>query len=85
MNWKHDLDALIESTMNFVQDVKRQHQPNSELPGALSTVEEMLADERCGELIQELSGYVRSAEEVVADRSKMSSAAASRAENFQPI
>jgi hypothetical protein len=65
MNWKHDLDALIESTMNFVQDVKRQHRPVSELPGALS--EAMLGDEPCGELIKELSCCVNPAEEVAAE------------------
>jgi hypothetical protein len=70
MNWKHDLDALIESTMNFVQHVKRQHQPVSELPGALSTAEAMLGDEPCRELIKEPSGYVSPAEKVVAEPMK---------------
>jgi len=68
MNWKHDLDALIESTIDFVQDVRRQHQPIRELKGALSTAEKMLADELHGKL--ELSGYVNPAEELAADPMK---------------
>jgi hypothetical protein len=42
MSWKHELDALIESTMTFVQDVKRQHP--AELQAALRTAEQALLD-----------------------------------------
>ena len=70
MNWKHDLDALIESTMNFVQDVKRQHPLISEPPDAQSTAEAILADKPNGELIAELSGYVNPAEELLPDPMK---------------
>jgi hypothetical protein len=43
MDWKRDLDALIESTMAFVKDVK-QRQPIADLPVALRTAEQALAD-----------------------------------------
>ena len=43
MDWKRDLDALIESTMAFVKDVK-QRQPIPDLPVALRTAEQALAD-----------------------------------------
>jgi hypothetical protein len=43
MDWKRDLDALIESTMTFVKDVK-QRQPIPDLPVALRTAEQALAD-----------------------------------------
>ena len=43
MDWKRDLDALIESTMAFVKDVKRR-QPIPDLPLALRTAEQALAD-----------------------------------------
>jgi hypothetical protein len=42
MNWKQELDALIESTMAFVRDVKRQ--PIPDLPVAMRTAEQALAD-----------------------------------------
>ena len=43
MDWKRDLDALIESTMAFVKDVK-QRQPIPDLPVALRAAEQALAD-----------------------------------------
>ena len=42
MSWKHDLDALIESTMAFAQDVGGQHAP--ELPPVLRLVEQALRE-----------------------------------------
>ena len=42
MDWKRDLDALIESTMAFVKDVTRE--PIPDLPLALRTAEQALAD-----------------------------------------
>ena len=42
MDWKRDLDALIESTMAFVKDVKRE--PIPDLSAAMTTVEQALAD-----------------------------------------
>ena len=42
MNWKQELDALIESTMAFVRDVKRQ--PIPDLPVAMRTAEQAVAD-----------------------------------------
>src|SRR5260370_19021318 len=42
MNWKQDLDALIESTMAFARDVQRQSIPD--LPVAMRTAEQALAD-----------------------------------------
>jgi hypothetical protein len=42
MNWKLELDALVESTMAFARDVERQ--PIPDLPVALRTAEQMLAD-----------------------------------------
>ena len=42
MDWNRNLDALIESTMAFVKDVKRQ--PIPDLPLALRTAEQALAD-----------------------------------------
>jgi hypothetical protein len=42
MNWKLDLDALIESTMAFAKDVKRQQ--ILDLPVALRIAEQALAD-----------------------------------------
>jgi hypothetical protein len=42
MNWKQDLDALIESTMAFARDVQRQSIPD--LPVAMTTAEQALAD-----------------------------------------
>ena len=43
MNLKQELDALIESTMAFANDVK-QRQPIPNLPAALRTAEQALAD-----------------------------------------
>ena len=40
MNWKQELDALIESTMAFARDVTRQ--PTPDLPVALRTAEQTL-------------------------------------------
>jgi hypothetical protein len=40
MNWKQELDALIESTMAFARDVTRQ--PIPDLPVALRTAEQTL-------------------------------------------
>jgi hypothetical protein len=42
MNWKQELDALIESTMAFARDVQRQ--PIPDLPVAMRTAEQELAD-----------------------------------------
>src|SRR3954469_12727972 len=42
MSWKHDLDALIESTMTFVQDLNRQHP--AELKAVSRTAEQALLD-----------------------------------------
>ena len=42
MDWKQELDALIESTMAFARDVQRQ--PIPDLPVAISTAEQALAD-----------------------------------------
>jgi hypothetical protein len=42
MNWKLELDALVESTMAFVRDIERQSIPD--LPVALRTAEQALAD-----------------------------------------
>jgi len=42
MNWKQELDALIESTMAFARDVKRQ--PIPDLPVAMRTAEQALVD-----------------------------------------
>jgi len=42
MDWNRNLDALIESTMAFVKDVKRE--PIPDLPLALRTAEQALAD-----------------------------------------
>jgi hypothetical protein len=42
MDWKRNLDALIESTMAFVKDVKRE--PIPDLPLALRAAEQALAD-----------------------------------------
>ena len=41
-NWKQELDALIESTMAFARDVKRQ--PIPDLPVAMRTAEQALVD-----------------------------------------
>ena len=42
MNWKPESDALIESTMAFARDVKRQ--PIPDLPVAMRTAEQAPAD-----------------------------------------
>jgi len=42
MNWKQDLDALIESTMAFAREVQRR--PIPDLPVAIRTAEQALAD-----------------------------------------
>ena len=42
MDWNRNLDALIESTMAFVKDVKRE--PIPDLSAAMTTVEQALAD-----------------------------------------
>jgi hypothetical protein len=42
MNWKLELDALVESTMAFARDVERQRIPA--LPVAVRTAEQVLAD-----------------------------------------
>jgi hypothetical protein len=46
MNWKQDLEALIESTMAFAKDVKRDsnREPIPDLPIALKTAEQALAE-----------------------------------------
>ena len=41
MHWKQELDALIESTLAFANDVRRQ--PMSGLPAAINTAEQALA------------------------------------------
>ena len=43
MNLQHELDALIQSTMAFANDVKRR-QTIPDLPVALRTAEQALAD-----------------------------------------
>jgi hypothetical protein len=43
MNLQQELDALIESTMAFANDLKRR-QPIREMPGALRSAEQALAD-----------------------------------------
>ena len=42
MNWKQEIDALIESAMAFARDVKRQ--PIPDLPVAMRTAEQTPAD-----------------------------------------
>ena len=42
MNWKQDLDALIESTMAFAKDVK--HQPVPDLSAVMGTAAQALTD-----------------------------------------
>jgi hypothetical protein len=42
MNWKLELDALVESTMAFARDVERRRIPD--LPVAVRTAEQALAD-----------------------------------------
>jgi hypothetical protein len=42
MNWKQELDALIESAMAFARDVKRQ--PIPDLPVAMRAAEQAPAD-----------------------------------------
>ena len=42
MNWKLELDALVESTIAFARDV--EHQPIPILPVAVRTAEQALAD-----------------------------------------
>jgi len=42
MNWKLELDTLVESTMAFASDVERQRIPD--LPVAVRTAEQALAD-----------------------------------------
>ena len=42
MNWKQELDALIESTMAFARDVQRQ--PIPDLPVAIGIAERAFAD-----------------------------------------
>jgi hypothetical protein len=42
MNWKLELDALVESTIAFASDVERQRIPD--LPVAVRTAEQALAD-----------------------------------------
>jgi hypothetical protein len=41
MNWKLELDALVENTMAFARDVERQRIPD--LPVAIRTAEQALA------------------------------------------
>ncbi len=43
INLKQEIDSLIESTMAFANDVKRR-QPIAELPVAIRTAEQALAD-----------------------------------------
>jgi hypothetical protein len=43
MNLQQELDALIESTMAFANDLKRR-QPIRETPGALRSAQQALAD-----------------------------------------
>ena len=42
MNWKQELDALIESTMALAKDAKRE--PIPDIPVAMKTAEQPLAD-----------------------------------------
>ncbi len=42
-HWRQELDALIESTIAFANDVKRR-QPNPDLPVALRAAQQALAD-----------------------------------------
>ena len=42
MNWKQEIDALVESTMAFARDVKRQPTPG--MPVARRTAEQTPAD-----------------------------------------
>ena len=42
MNWKQELDALIESTMALAKDAKRE--PILDIPVAMKTAEQALAD-----------------------------------------
>jgi len=42
MDWKQELDALIESTMAFAREVQRR--PIPDLPVAIRTAEQALAD-----------------------------------------
>jgi hypothetical protein len=42
MNWKQELDALIQSTMAFAQDIRRE--PIPALPIAMKTAEQALAE-----------------------------------------
>ncbi len=42
MNWKLELDALVESTMAFARDVERRSIPD--LPVTVRTAEQALAD-----------------------------------------
>ena len=45
MNWKQEIDALIESAMAFARDVKRQPIPDlQDLPVAMRTAEQTPAD-----------------------------------------
>jgi hypothetical protein len=46
MNWKQDLEALIESTMAFAKDGKREPkcEPIPSLPIAMKTAEQALAE-----------------------------------------
>ena len=53
MDWKQNLDALIESTMAFVKDFKREPIPD------LSTVEQALADTSKPELSRAVMPIVR--------------------------
>jgi hypothetical protein len=53
MDWKRDLDALIESTMAFVKDFKREPIPD------LSTVEQALADTSKPDLSRAVMPIVR--------------------------
>jgi hypothetical protein len=42
MNWKRDLDALIEGVMTFAKDVR--HEPIPELPVAMAAAEQALTE-----------------------------------------
>ncbi len=44
MNWKLELDALVESTMAFARDVERRSIPD--LPVTVRTAEQALATNR---------------------------------------
>ena len=57
MDWKRDLDALIESTMAFVKHVKRE--PIPDLSAAMTTVEQALADTSKPELSRAVMPIVR--------------------------